>query len=111
MTEVPAFAAEPGRIIDGSNADRAVDHYHRLDEDVRLIQRLGIDYLAGHLEAALRGAPGVDVQGYLIRSLLDGFEWSAGFSQRFGLVHVDPDSLERTPKASNHWLARMAAAR
>jgi beta-glucosidase len=95
----PIVITENGASFDDPLADGAVDDRRR------------IDYLAGHLEAALRGVPGVDVQGYVIRSLLDGFEWSAGFSQRFGLVHVDPDSLERTPKASYHWLARMTAAR
>ncbi len=95
----PILITENGASFEDQLIDGVVDDHRR------------IDYLAGHLEAALRGAPGVDVQGYLIRSLLDGFEWSAGFTQRFGLVHVDPDSLERTPKASYHWLARMAAAR
>lgn len=95
----PIVITENGASFDDPLVDGAVDDRRR------------IDYLAGHLEAALRGVPGVDVQGYVIRSLLDGFEWSAGFSQRFGLVHVDPDSLERTPKASYHWLARMTAAR
>ncbi|MGV3563870.1 MAG: family 1 glycosylhydrolase [Nocardioides sp.] len=37
-------------------------------------------------------------------------EWTEGFGQRFGLVHVDPDTLERTPKASYHWLAGLIAA-
>src|SRR5690606_4028028 len=54
-------------------------------------------YLADHLEVALRGAPGVDVRGFYVWSLLDNWEWAAGFTQRFGLVHVDFDTLERTP--------------
>jgi beta-glucosidase len=64
-----------------------------------------IDYLAGHIDAveAVR-AEGVDVRGYFVWSLLDNFEWAEGFSKRFGLVHVDFDTLVRTPKASYAWL-------
>ncbi len=64
-----------------------------------------IDYLAGHVDALeeARGN-GVDVRGYFVWSLLDNFEWSEGFSKRFGLVHVDFDTLDRTPKASFAWL-------
>jgi beta-glucosidase len=36
-------------------------------------------------------------------SLLDNFEWAQGFTQRWGIVHVDFDSQERTPKNSAHW--------
>ncbi|TCO72415.1 GH1 family beta-glucosidase [Rhodovulum euryhalinum] len=67
-----------------------------------------IAYLAAHLEAAKDAiAAGVPLRGYVVRSLLDGFEWAYGYSKRFGLVHVDFESLQRTPKASYHALARM----
>jgi beta-glucosidase len=42
---------------------------------------------------------------------MDNWEWAAGFAQRFGLVHVDFDTLERTPKASFRWLQRVLASR
>lgn len=70
-----------------------------------------VAYLANHLEVALRGVPGVDVRGFFVWSLLDNWEWAAGFSQRFGLVHVDFDTLERTPKLSYRWLQGLLAAR
>ncbi|MEV8636404.1 family 1 glycosylhydrolase [Streptosporangium sp. NPDC051023] len=64
-----------------------------------------IAYLDGHIEALERArAQGVDVRGYYVWSLLDNFEWAEGFTQRFGLVHVDFPTGKRTPKASYHWL-------
>lgn len=63
-----------------------------------------IDYLARHISAvadAVRG--GADVREYTVWSLLDNFEWADGFTQRFGLVHVDPRTSLRTPKASFGW--------
>ncbi|GGW38214.1 beta-glucosidase [Streptomyces lucensis JCM 4490] len=63
-----------------------------------------IAYLDAHLRAlhaALRA--GVDVRGYFVWSLMDNFEWAEGYARRFGLVHVDFATLERTPKASYHW--------
>jgi beta-glucosidase len=72
-------------------------------------QRIG--YLDGHIRAvAAAMAAGVDVRGYLVWSLLDNFEWAEGYHQRFGLVHVDYDTLRRTPKASFAWYRDVIAA-
>ena len=59
------------------------------------------DYLNQHL-AAVKAAidAGVPVKGYVIWSLLDNYEWALGYEKRFGLVHVDFDTLARTPKQS-----------
>ncbi|WP_277050213.1 glycoside hydrolase family 1 protein [Ruania albidiflava] len=76
-----------------------------------------IDYLHRHIAAALAatcpGGPAeeLDLRGYFVWSLLDNWEWAAGFSQRFGLVHVDFDTLVRTPKASFRWLQDVLARR
>jgi beta-glucosidase len=70
-----------------------------------------VDYLARHIAVAAAGAPGVRVQGYYVWSLLDNWEWAAGFTQRFGLVHVDFGTGVRTPKRSFGWLREVLAAR
>ncbi|MFT4187579.1 MAG: family 1 glycosylhydrolase [Aeromicrobium sp.] len=72
-----------------------------------------IDFLRSHLAAldAAREA-GADVRGYFVWSLLDNFEWAEGYRQRFGLVHVDYATLDRTPRASYDWYAaRIRASR
>jgi beta-glucosidase len=65
-----------------------------------------IDFLRDHLLAVRRAmADGASVLGYHAWSLLDNFEWARGYTQRWGLVHVDFDTQRRTPKASARWLA------
>jgi beta-glucosidase len=51
---------------------------------------------------------GIDVQSYICWSLLDNFEWTRGYGERFGLVHVDYDTFERIPKPSAHHLGAIA---
>ena len=70
-----------------------------------------IGYLDSHIRAVAEAmAAGVDVRGYLVWSLLDNFEWAEGYHQRFGLVHVDYETLRRTPKASFNWYRDLIAA-
>lgn len=60
-----------------------------------------IAYLDSHLEAIDAAiAVGCDVRGFFHYGLLDSWEWAEGFTRRFGLVGVDPKTLERTPRAS-----------
>ena len=67
-------------------------------------------YLSAHLAQVIRAIDdGAKVQGYVIWSLLDNYEWALGYEKRFGLVHVDFDSLKRTPKASYHAVKRALA--
>ena len=64
------------------------------------------DYIARHIDAvgdAIR--QGVRMEGYMVWSLLDNFEWASGFEKRFGIVHVDYASQRRTPKDSALWYA------
>ncbi|MDB6177846.1 GH1 family beta-glucosidase [Paracoccus sp. Z330] len=60
-------------------------------------------FIGDHLRAAKAAMDqGVNLQGYFYWSLLDNYEWAHGYGPRFGLVHVDYDTLARTPKASWH---------
>ncbi len=66
-----------------------------------LPDRARIEYIRSHLSAVADAvAAGVDVRGYFHRGLTDGWEGADGFSQQFGLVRVDPDSLDRSTRAS-----------
>ncbi|CAM5303879.1 6-phospho-beta-galactosidase [Streptomyces alboniger] len=79
--------------------------YEGIDDQER------IAFLDGHLRALHRALEaGVDVRGYFVWSLLDNFEWAEGHRRRFGLVHVDHATQERTPKASYHWLREVLRA-
>ncbi|MDC3417021.1 GH1 family beta-glucosidase [Aquibacillus salsiterrae] len=63
-----------------------------------------IKYLQQHLTALSRAIDsGVNVKGYLTWSLMDNFEWAEGYSKRFGIVHVNYRTLERTKKDSYYW--------
>ena len=78
------------------------------DPDGRVHDAERISYLHGHLTELRRAMEdGADVRGYFLWSLMDNFEWSFGYGKRFGAVYVDYTTLERTPKSSAHWYARM----
>jgi beta-glucosidase len=84
VTENGAAFYDPPHTIDGAIPDPLRAHYLR--EHIR----------AAH--AAIE--QGVDLRGYYVWSLLDNFEWGAGYGARFGIVHVDYSTLVRTPKES-----------
>jgi beta-glucosidase len=70
-----------------------------------------IRYLAAHIDAVAHALDaGVPVTGYFVWSLLDNFEWAWGYGSRFGLVHVDYASQQRTIKDSGRWYRRLIAA-
>jgi beta-glucosidase len=71
-------------------------------------------YLAEHIAAVADArAQGADVRGYFAWSLMDNFEWAEGYAKRFGIVHVDYETQNRTPKQSALWyrdnIARLRA--
>jgi len=64
-------------------------------------------YIKDHLEQLLKAkAEGVNVQGYFVWSLTDNFEWAEGYHARFGLVHVNFDTQQRTIKQSGRWFSK-----
>jgi beta-glucosidase len=68
-----------------------------------------VDFLRRHLEAALDALDhGVPLRGYFVWTLLDNFEWAEGYAHRFGIVHVDFDTLERRVRDSGRFLAAVA---
>ena len=70
--------------------------------------RRRIDYLQSYLAQVHRAMQqGVKVKGYFAWSLLDNFEWHEGYRMRFGLVHVDFESLRRTVKESGLFYKRL----
>ncbi|MEJ7805733.1 MAG: GH1 family beta-glucosidase [Telluria sp.] len=71
-----------------------------------------IRFVQAHLEA-LRGAMdlGVTVRGYFLWSLLDNFEWNSGYAKRFGIVHVDYATQQRTLKDSALWYRDFLSSR
>jgi beta-glucosidase len=75
-----------------------------------VLDPLRVSYLREHLRAVHRAiAAGCDVRGYFVWSLLDNLEWAQGFSKRFGIVHVDFETLRRTPKQSARFYASVVA--
>jgi beta-glucosidase len=69
------------------------------------------EYLLEHLqEIDLARSQGIDIRGYYHWSLLDNFEWIKGFGPRFGLFHVDYETMERTPRASADLFKKLVAA-
>ncbi|MGO8955992.1 MAG: GH1 family beta-glucosidase [Streptosporangiaceae bacterium] len=89
----------------GCSVDDAPDAAGLIDDQPR------IAYLDAHIRAVADAiTAGVDVRGYLVWTLMDNFEWSEGYHQRFGLVFVDFDTQRRTPKASFAWYRDVIAA-
>jgi len=82
-----------------------------LDSDGRVRDDRRIAYLARHVAAAAEAlAAGVPLTGYYVWSILDNFEWSLGYTRRFGLVHVDFATQRRTLKDSAEWYGKVIAA-
>ncbi|MGH8249868.1 MAG: GH1 family beta-glucosidase [Steroidobacteraceae bacterium] len=97
---VPVYITENGAAF----ADPASTSDELLDDPLR------VTYLQQHIEAVRDAiAEGADIRGYFVWSLLDNFEWTHGFSVRFGIVHVDYATQRRTPKASANFYAGVVA--
>jgi beta-glucosidase len=76
--------------------------------DGKIEDPLRVEYYRQHLRAAHEAMQqGVDLRGYYAWSLLDNYEWSLGYSKRFGLVHVDYSTQRRTIKSSGRYYAEV----
>jgi beta-glucosidase len=96
--DLPIYVTENGM----ANADQV--------EDGAVTDGIREDYLFAHLHATKSAiADGANVKGFFYWSLLDNYEWAEGYDKRFGLVHVDFETLKRTPKSSYHALRRAIA--
>jgi beta-glucosidase len=66
-----------------------------------------IQYLQQHIAAVANAMDkGVPVEGYMVWSLMDNFEWASGYEKRFGIVHIDYETQKRTLKDSALWYRR-----
>ncbi|GLJ30671.1 hypothetical protein SUGI_0607360 [Cryptomeria japonica] len=94
---------KPPIIITENGYAESKDSSATLQEALEDVTRINfhIDYLT-YLGKAIRN--GSDVRGYFIWSLLDNFEWTFGYTLRFGLYYVDNHSQNRYPKLSGQWV-------
>lgn len=91
--DLPVYITENGMACDDPVAEDGA-----INDDYR------IDYLRRHLAVCERAlAAGVNLKGYFAWSLMDNFEWETGWGQRFGLIRVDYNTLQRTVKKSGWW--------
>lgn len=73
------------------------------DDDVQVAKydAFRVDFYQGYIAQMHRAIQaGADVRGYFAWSLMDNFEWALGYSKRFGMVHIDYETQQRTPKQS-----------
>jgi len=95
ITENGAAFYDPPQAVDG-----------RVDDPLR------VEYYRQHLRAAHDAIrQGVDLRGYYAWSLLDNYEWSLGYSKRFGIVHVDYSTQQRTIKSSGRYYSEVIASK
>jgi len=74
------------------------------DENKKVNDTKRVEYHRSHIEQILVAVDeGIPCTGYFAWSLMDNFEWAEGYDQRFGMIWVDFDSLERIPKESYYW--------
>tara|TARA_B100000131_G_scaffold29015_1_gene27245 strand:+ start:244 stop:1593 length:1350 start_codon:yes stop_codon:yes gene_type:complete len=74
----------------------------------KIIDAKRISFLKKYLKAVKKALKdGARIKSYFVWSLLDNFEWSLGYEKRFGIIHVDFKNLERTPKKSYYFYAKL----
>ena len=66
-----------------------------------------IDFIKRYLRSLHRAAQEIPVEGYFYWSLMDNFEWAEGYAKKFGLIHVDYETGERTLKKSAYYYKKV----
>jgi beta-glucosidase len=90
--------------------ENGVAYPDHVGADGQVFDSRRVAYLRDHFVQAARAiAEGIPLRGYFVWSLMDNFEWSFGFSKRFGVVYMDYATQQRTPKASALWYSRVIA--
>lgn len=98
---VPRLAAKIWNLDAIYISENGTSSVDRPAADGRIYDTDRISYLRNYLAQLQRAtSQGVPVRGYFLWSLMDNFEWVFGLNKRFGLYHVDFDTLRRTPKLS-----------
>ena len=103
--DIPQYVTENGAAFFDPPTARQTTQGPRVNDPLR------VDYFRTHLRAIHDAIDqGVDLRGYCAWSLMDNMEWSLGYSKRFGIVHVNFETLERTLKDSAHFYASVIAS-
>ena len=100
--EIPIFITENGTY----NCNEDIQSDGKIHDDQRIAYHKEFLYW---IRKAMD--EGIDVKGYYAWSLLDNWEWTAGYKNRFGLVHVDFKTQKRIWKDSAYWYQNMIKTR
>jgi beta-glucosidase len=85
--------------------------YNDLVVDGQVFDPDRVSYLSGHLQATADAIDaGVDLRGYFCWSLMDNLEWAEGREKTFGIVYVNPETMERIPKESYRFFREVASS-
>ena len=98
---VPIYISENGCAVDDV-----------IDSDGCCRDSKRVEFVTSYLRKCLDASnDGVDLRGYFFWSFIDNFEWSYGYSKRFGMVYCDYQNLRRTPKSSFYFYKDLIANR
>jgi beta-glucosidase len=107
---VPRLAAKVWNLKNIYISENGTSSADKLTADGKVYDLDRIMYLRNYLTQLQRAtSEGVPVRGYFLWSLMDNFEWIHGYRERFGVYHVDFDTLVRTPKLSAEFYRNVIA--
>jgi beta-glucosidase len=107
---VPRLAAKVWNLKNIYISENGTSSADKLTADGKVYDLDRIMYLRNYLTQLQRAtSEDVPVRGYFLWSLMDNFEWIHGYRERFGVYHVDFDTLVRTPKLSAEFYRNVIA--